>query len=138
VCEEGGGALLFSPASHFFMRPPPRSTLTTALGLTGLVCLCASYPVFLATRGGAPVRGREARGLSPRIGVPLRHARSLACSPPTSPSHFSCSHPGPAPQQQIDPSQPLPRQAAIRGPYTNTGSRDVGLDPRPKLTPPKL
>ena len=39
---------------------------------------------------------------------------------------------------QIDSSKPLPRQAAIRGPYTNTGSRDVGLDPNPKLSPPKL
>lgn len=28
-----------------------------------------------------------------------------------------------------DVSGPLPRQAAVRGPYTNTGSRDVGPDP---------
>ena len=28
-----------------------------------------------------------------------------------------------------DASRPLPRQAAVRGPYTNTGSRDVGPDP---------
>ncbi|XP_040994982.1 uncharacterized protein LOC121241322 [Juglans microcarpa x Juglans regia] len=28
----------------------------------------------------------------------------------------------------IDPSRPLPPQATFRGPYINTGSRDVGPD----------
>ncbi|PON71182.1 Transmembrane protein [Trema orientale] len=28
----------------------------------------------------------------------------------------------------IDPSKPLPPQATFRGPYINTGSRDVGPD----------
>ncbi|XP_021899101.1 uncharacterized protein LOC110815577 [Carica papaya] len=30
----------------------------------------------------------------------------------------------------IDPSKPLPPQATFRGPYINTGSRDVGPDPQ--------
>ncbi|KAJ6395291.1 hypothetical protein OIU77_020535 [Salix suchowensis] len=29
----------------------------------------------------------------------------------------------------IDPSKPLPPQATFRGPYINTGSRDIGPDP---------
>ncbi|KAH7423947.1 hypothetical protein KP509_12G082500 [Ceratopteris richardii] len=29
----------------------------------------------------------------------------------------------------LDPSKPLPPQAVMRGPYINTGSRDVGPDP---------
>lgn len=28
----------------------------------------------------------------------------------------------------IDPTKPLPPQATFRGPYINTGSRDVGPD----------
>eukprot|EP01018_Ginkgo_biloba_P020359 Gb_41507 [translate_table: standard] len=28
----------------------------------------------------------------------------------------------------IDPSKPLPPQATFRGPYINTGSRDIGPD----------
>ncbi|KAK4286402.1 hypothetical protein QN277_002962 [Acacia crassicarpa] len=31
-------------------------------------------------------------------------------------------------QPVIDPSKPLPPQATFRGPYINTGSRDVGPD----------
>ncbi|KAI5592943.1 hypothetical protein POPTR_004G217300v4 [Populus trichocarpa] len=31
----------------------------------------------------------------------------------------------------IDPSKPLPPQATFRGPYINTGSRDIGPDPGP-------
>ncbi|XP_019090620.1 PREDICTED: uncharacterized protein LOC104736305 isoform X2 [Camelina sativa] len=30
----------------------------------------------------------------------------------------------------IDPTKPLPPQATFRGPYINTGSRDVGPDHR--------
>ncbi|XP_031483124.1 uncharacterized protein LOC116252761 isoform X1 [Nymphaea colorata] len=30
----------------------------------------------------------------------------------------------------IDSSKPLPPQATFRGPYVNTGSRDIGLDPK--------
>ena len=30
---------------------------------------------------------------------------------------------------QPDPATTLPRQAAVRGAYTNTGSRDAGPDP---------
>ncbi|KQJ81410.1 uncharacterized protein LOC100820859 [Brachypodium distachyon] len=29
----------------------------------------------------------------------------------------------------IDSSKPLPPQATFRGPYVNTGSRDIGPDP---------
>ncbi|RDY12929.1 hypothetical protein CR513_02210 [Mucuna pruriens] len=32
----------------------------------------------------------------------------------------------------IDPSKPLPPQATFRGPYINTGSRDVGPDVGPQ------
>ncbi|KAH7662927.1 hypothetical protein IHE45_14G019700 [Dioscorea alata] len=35
----------------------------------------------------------------------------------------------------IDSSKPLPPQATFRGPYINTGSRDIGPDP---TTYPKL
>ena len=98
--------------------------------------LLPCLPGHTRRRAGAWEGGAGA--LTPnRLSAPTRAlARTLTHSNLT--LSFSCSHPGPAPLQQIDPSQPLPRQAAIRGPYTNTGSRDVGLDPRPKLTPPKL
>ncbi|KAL5580144.1 hypothetical protein UlMin_012586 [Ulmus minor] len=33
-------------------------------------------------------------------------------------------------QPVIDPTKPLPPQATFRGPYINTGSRDVGPDYR--------
>ncbi|CAH8271920.1 unnamed protein product [Arabidopsis lyrata] len=33
-------------------------------------------------------------------------------------------------QPVIDPTKPLPPQATFRGPYINTGSRDVGPDHR--------
>jgi len=32
----------------------------------------------------------------------------------------------------IDPTKPLPPQATFRGPYINTGSRDVGPDVGPQ------
>ncbi|XP_020215162.1 uncharacterized protein LOC109799083 [Cajanus cajan] len=32
----------------------------------------------------------------------------------------------------IDPTKPLPPQATFRGPYINTGSRDVGPDAGPQ------
>ncbi|OAY78802.1 uncharacterized protein LOC109708194 isoform X2 [Ananas comosus] len=35
----------------------------------------------------------------------------------------------------IDPSKPLPPQATFRGPYINTGSRDIGPD---STTYPKM
>ena len=111
-------------------RQPPRSAgkTVTALSLVGLVGLCASYP-FWAVRGGSPV-SEKGRRIGP---LRLRSVLNLTLS-------FSIHLPSPVhvPFPQIDPSNPLPRQAAIRGPYTNTGSRDVGLDPKPKLSPPKL
>lgn len=51
-------------------------------------------------------------------------------------ARFSCSFTCPQPAinflslaLQVDPSKPLSGQAGIRGPYTNTGSRDAGPDP---------
>ena len=31
---------------------------------------------------------------------------------------------------QVDPNKPLVGQAVVRGPYTNTGSKDIGPDPK--------
>ncbi|KAJ7297320.1 hypothetical protein O6H91_17G062700 [Diphasiastrum complanatum] len=35
----------------------------------------------------------------------------------------------------VDSSKPLPPQAVVRGPYVNTGSKDVGPDPNRSLGP---
>ena len=114
------------------MRPPRtgNKSLVTALSLVGLVSLCASYPFWVTrARGGSPVRSGACAGeWCPCSLFFLNLTFSSHPSPPT-PTHSP---------PQIDSSKPLPRQAAIRGPYTNTGSRDVGLDPNPKLSPPKL
>ncbi|KAJ8768169.1 hypothetical protein K2173_021109 [Erythroxylum novogranatense] len=42
------------------------------------------------------------------------------------PFYIASSKRGPV----IDSSKPLPPQATFRGPYINTGSRDIGPDPQ--------
>ena len=95
---------------------PPKSNAVLAASLVALIGACAALPYFLSR---APSESR--RVIHPIAYNVSRHLQPL----------LSTSRKGQANSYgaaQIDTSKPLAPSTGVRGPYVNTGSRDIGPD----------
>lgn len=90
------------------MRSPSNNKLVAA-GLLGFIALSASFP-FVFARTGPTVSEQQKLSVSSYT--------NSACFVSAS----TCAY-------QVDSSKPLSGQAAVRGAYINSGSKDIGPDP---------